>query len=68
MSKPPGHILAAVMPGDPAASVKSIYLNRRSPTTCLIWRKEHRVQLKKQISSLSAQLLWYEAVDEQQSE
>jgi hypothetical protein len=68
MSKPPGHILAAVMRGYPAASVKSIYLNRRSSTTCLIWRKEHPVQLKKQISSLSAQLLWYEAVDEQQSE
>jgi hypothetical protein len=47
MSKPPGHILAAVMSGDPAASVKSIYLNRRSPITCLICRKRHRVQLKK---------------------
>jgi hypothetical protein len=42
MSKPPGHILAAVMPGDPAASGKSFYLNRRSPTTCLIWRNGHR--------------------------
>jgi hypothetical protein len=47
MSKPPGDILAAVMPGDPATSVKAIYLNRRSRTTCLIWRKRHRVQLKK---------------------
>src|SRR6516225_9749164 len=32
--KPPGYILAAVMSGDPAANVKSIYLSRRSPTTC----------------------------------
>jgi hypothetical protein len=47
MSKPPGHILAAVMPGDPAASVKSIYLNWHSPTTCLIWRKKTSSSAKK---------------------
>jgi hypothetical protein len=56
------------MSGDPAASVKSIYLNRRSPTACLIWRKTTSNSAEKADISLSAQLLWYETVDDQQSE
>jgi hypothetical protein len=51
MSKPPGHILAAVMPGDPAG----VELFKPAfQTTCLIWRKRHR---RWQMSSLSAQPL-----------